>query len=88
MKITHILLAALVLLLPACETPDKSQDVGPTPTDIYESPGWQANTVTELAFDLREDGELDYVWPEDVPPDLRRKLEMRAIHLQDNWDGE
>ena len=55
----------------------------------WESIPWQANTVTDLAFDLRDDGEFNtFVWPEEVPDSVRDRLTARAISLNANWDGE
>jgi len=89
MKITALYLLAALLLVGGCVNPgNRAGTLPPTPAEVYASTGWQANTVTALAFDLREDGKFDYVWAEDVPQDLRHKLELRAIHLNKNWDGE
>ena len=89
MNIGTSLILLIALVLAGCVSPPSPISVGgPTNAEIYASPGWQANTVTTLAFDLKEDGKFDFVWPVDVPTDLRQRLEMRAIYLQDNWDGE
>jgi hypothetical protein len=61
-------------------------DQSPAPT-IYESAAWQANTVTALAYDLREDGTLAATRPAGCPPALWDRLTARARHLNDNWDG-
>jgi len=86
MRFPHVLglLAVLAaLLLPGCQG---GLDLVAEP--LWESPIWQANTVQELAYDLREDGKLDFVWPDEIPLDVRAEMERRARLILDTWDGQ
>lgn len=51
-------------------------------------PIWQADTTREVARDLREDGKIDFVWPEWVPEATREKIIKDAETLNKNHTGQ
>jgi len=54
----------------------------------WDRPVWRTAVVQDLAFDYREDGDFDYVWPESVPAAVRKELETAALKVVENWHGE
>lgn len=72
-----------VLFLAGCQTCGELR--GP---QNPENPVWRGETVRVLAQDLREDGDIDYVWPDWVPDETRAELVTRAETLNQNHTGE
>ena len=88
MRALSFILLCFVGLVAGCATNPESVSTPLDPSEIYESEGWQANTTTILALDIRADGVLDFEWPKDVPVEIREKLSQRAYALNQSWDGE
>lgn len=72
-----------VLFLAGCQTGGELR--GP---QNPENPVWRGEMIRVLAQDLREDGNIDYVWPEWVPAETRAELKTRAETLNQNHTGE
>lgn len=78
-----VLFLACLFLFVGCHT-HKDKHGSLNPSDAV----WQAETVRVLAKDLREDGRVDYVWPDRVPNNMRAILLERAETLNKNHTGE
>jgi len=80
-----LIFATVAILLCGCKTPPQ-----PVASNAYWTrPDWQRVVLQDLAFDIREDGRVDYEWPEAVPVATRRQLEGKARVIVDKgWTGE